>query len=66
MGLQVPSQMLIGSLVCTCHASVARRPERTLEPGAALLRVAGTSSRTLLPHPATLQAPSRVAMLLEH
>eukprot|EP00969_Alexandrium_andersonii_P226697 10011215-Alexandrium_andersonii.AAC.1 len=58
--------MLIDSLVSTCHAGIAQCPKQTLEPGAALFRVAGAGGRTPPPHPATLQTSSRVAMLLEH
>eukprot|EP00969_Alexandrium_andersonii_P341138 15079357-Alexandrium_andersonii.AAC.1 len=58
--------MLIDSLVGARNAGVAERPEQALEPGAALLRVAGSSGRAPLTHPATLQASGRVAMLLEH
>eukprot|EP00969_Alexandrium_andersonii_P161230 7124946-Alexandrium_andersonii.AAC.1 len=66
MSLQVPSEMLVDTLVGTSHASVAQGPEQTLEPGSAFLGVAGSGSRTPLPHPATLQASSRVAVFLEH
>eukprot|EP00969_Alexandrium_andersonii_P030461 1328954-Alexandrium_andersonii.AAC.1 len=58
--------MLIDSLVSTRRAGVAQRPEQAFEPGAALLRAAGAGSRPPFPHPATLQASGRVAVLLEH
>eukprot|EP00969_Alexandrium_andersonii_P122695 5423835-Alexandrium_andersonii.AAC.1 len=58
--------MLVDALVGTRHSRIAQSSEQALEPGVALLRVAGAGGRAPLSHSAALQAPSCVAVLLEH
>eukprot|EP00969_Alexandrium_andersonii_P070019 3090471-Alexandrium_andersonii.AAC.1 len=58
--------MLVHTLVCARHAHIAQSPEQGLDPGAALLRASGAGRRASLPYAAALQAPGRVAVLLEH
>eukprot|EP00969_Alexandrium_andersonii_P325522 14383652-Alexandrium_andersonii.AAC.1 len=58
--------MLVDVLVSARHACIAHGSEQALEPGTALFRVAGAGGRAPLARSAALQAPDRVAVLLEH
>eukprot|EP00969_Alexandrium_andersonii_P370747 15477995-Alexandrium_andersonii.AAC.1 len=58
--------MLIDTLVGARRARIAQTSEQALEPGAALLRAAGTGGRAPLSRSPAPQAPSCVAVPLEH
>eukprot|EP00969_Alexandrium_andersonii_P213314 9419439-Alexandrium_andersonii.AAC.1 len=57
--------MLAHALVRARHAGVAQSSEQTFEPGAAPLRASGAGRRPPFSYTAALQAPGRVAVLLE-
>eukprot|EP00969_Alexandrium_andersonii_P291578 12887180-Alexandrium_andersonii.AAC.1 len=58
--------MLVYTLVCARHARIAQSLEQGLAPGAAFFRASGAGCRASPPYAAALQAPGRVAVLLEH